>query len=147
MQSKRNALTTLIKLAACVTLMAAAAAQAADEKKADPTGTWTWTTPARGGGADRTNSVTLKLDGEKLTGKMTAPGRGGGPNVEIEITNGKVSGDEVSFTVTREFNGNKLISKYTGKISGDTVKGKVQTDRNGEPQERDWEAKRQAEKK
>ena len=147
MQSKRNALATLLTLTACVTLMATAATQAA-ETKADPTGTWTWSQPGRGGGPDRTNSITLKLDGDKLTGKMTSPGRGGGPNVETEITNGKVTGDEVSFTVVREINDNKITSKYTGKITGDTIKGKVQVDRNGDAQDpRDWEAKRQAAKK
>jgi len=28
--------------------------------------------------------------------------------------------------VTREFNGNKVTSKYTGKLSGDSIKGKME---------------------
>jgi hypothetical protein len=58
-----------------------------------------------------------------------------------------VKGDEVSFTVTREFNGNKFTTKYNGKVTADTIKGKTESQRNGETQSRDWEAKRATEKK
>ena len=49
--------------------------------------------------------------------------------------------------MTREFNGNKFTAKYNGKISGDSIKGKIETERNGQSNSRDWEAKREAEKK
>jgi len=58
-----------------------------------------------------------------------------------------LKGDEISFTVTREFNGNKVTSKYNGKISGDSIKGKIETERDGNNQSRDWNATREAEKK
>ena len=135
-------------LAACafLALCALAPVQAAD-KKNDPSGTWTWTVPGRNGGADRKNTLKLKVDGDKLTGTVSAPGRQGGEARETEITDGKVKGDEVSFTVTREFGGNKITQKYNGKVSGDTLKGKMEFERNGETQSRDWEAKREEEKK
>jgi hypothetical protein len=44
--------------------------------------------------------------------------------------------------VTREFNGNKMVQNYTGKVSADTIKGKIEFERNGEKQSRDWEANR-----
>jgi hypothetical protein len=44
--------------------------------------------------------------------------------------------------VTREFNGNKVVMKYSGKVSGDTIKGKSESQRDGQPQTRDWVAKR-----
>jgi len=34
---------------------------AEDDKKADPSGTWTWTTPGRNGGADRKMTLTKWL--------------------------------------------------------------------------------------
>ncbi len=89
-------------------------------------------------------TLKLKAEGDKLTGKLTSPSRQGGEPVEIEIKDGKVKGDEVSFTVTREVNGNTFKSKYNGKVSADTIKGKMEFERNGETQSRDWEAKRQA---
>jgi hypothetical protein len=65
----------------------------------------------------------------------------------MPIEEAKIAGDTVSFQVTREFNGNKMVTKYTGKISGDTMKGKSSFDRNGEVTEREFEAKREVAKK
>jgi hypothetical protein len=39
--------------------------------------------------------------------------------------------------------GNTFVMKYMGKVSGDTIKGKTEFERNGEKQEREWEAKRE----
>src|SRR6267154_2228422 len=49
----------------------------AEDAKIDPTGSYIWTMPGRNGGPDRTNTLSLKLEGDKLTGKLTTPGRGG----------------------------------------------------------------------
>ncbi len=119
-------------------------ARAEDKKveKVDPTGTYTWTVPGRNGGPDRTNTLVLKLEGDKLTGKVSSPGRDGQINT-TEITDSKISGADISFTVTREFNGNKFTAKYSGKIADGVIKGKMEFDRNGEAQSRDWEAKPQ----
>ena len=45
--------------------------------------------------------------------------------------------------MTREFQGNKFVAKYNGKISGDTIKGKIETERDGQAQSRDWTATRE----
>ncbi|MBI4662385.1 MAG: hypothetical protein HY735_26495 [Verrucomicrobia bacterium] len=143
-----RALSSLAKLGFCAILALGVAAKAqAQDKKVDPTGTWTWSTPGRDGGEPRQSTLKLKLEGEKVTGMLSTPGRQGGQARETTIENGKLKGDEVSFTVTREFGGNKFVSKYTGKISGDTLKGKMAFERDGQSQERDWEAKRATEKK
>ncbi len=145
MKSTQNALAFLIKVTACVILALGAVAQAQD-KKADPTGTWTWSQPGRNGGPERKSTLKLKLEGDKVTGTLSAPGRGGQTS-DVAISDGKLKGDEISFAVTREVGGNKLTSKYNGKISGDSIKGKMEFDRNGQTQSRDWEAKRETEKK
>jgi hypothetical protein len=147
MQIKSSALTPLLKLGFCAVLALGFLAQTqAEEKKADPAGTWTWTTPGRNGGPDRKYTLKLKVEGEKLTGKVITPGRDG-QNNETEIADGKLKDGEISFTVTREFNGNKMVSKYSGKVSAEAIKGKIEFERNGEKQSRDWEAKRAVEKK
>jgi hypothetical protein len=138
-------LTSVIKLGVCALLALGVVAQA-QEKKVDPTGTWTWTTPGRNGGPERKSTLTLKFAADKLTGKISSPGRDGQAS-ETEIADGKIKGEEISFTVTREFNGNKMVSKYNGKLSADTIKGKIEFERNGQTQSRDWEAKREAAKK
>jgi len=116
----------------------------AQEKKVDPTGKWTWTAEGRNGQV-RTNTITLKLEGTKLTGTILGR-RQQGPT-ETPIEDAMLKGDEVSFKVTREFNGNRMVSKYTAKISGDTMKGKMSFDRGGDVTEREFEAKREPAKK
>ena len=59
------------------------------------------------------------------------------------ITDGKIAGDMLTFTVTRETPNGKFTTKYNGKVEGDTIKGKIAMDRGGQTTERDWEAKRQ----
>jgi hypothetical protein len=135
--------TLLLTLATCAVLMLGAASQA---QAADATGTWTWSRPGRNGGEAQKLTLKLKADGEKLTGSLTSPGRQGGDPVKTEISGGKVKGDEISFSVTREFNANKMTIKYSGKVSADMIKGKTESERNGQPQSRDWEAKREAAK-
>ena len=147
MKRTQHSIAALVKLVACAILALSAVAQTqAEDKKADPAGTWTWTTPGRNGGPDRKSTLKLKLDGDKLTGKISSPGRGGETR-DTDISDGKLKGDEISFTVTREVNGTKFTAKYNGKISGDTIKGKIEVERNGQPTSRDWEAKREGEKK
>jgi hypothetical protein len=64
-----------------------------------------------------TSTFDLKADGEKLTGTVSG-GRGGA----VEITDGKINGNEVSFTVTRETQRGTLKILYTGKVEGDELK-------------------------
>jgi hypothetical protein len=156
-QTMRTQIALLSKLAACAILVVGISGANAADKKADPSGTWSWTMQRRGGGQGNADApprkVTLKLkaEGDKLTGSVSQPafGRRGGDGggappapVETKISNGKINGDQISFDVTREFNGNSFTAKYSGKVEGDTIKGKVETERNGQANSRDWEAKR-----
>lgn len=134
-----------LKTAFCLaTGLLIVASSNAEDKKVDPTGTWTWTMEGRNG-QTRTNTIVLKLDGEKLTGHIEGRARQGNQQ-ETPIEDAKIKGDEVSFKVTREFNNNKFVMKYAAKISGDTMKGKMSFDRNGETRDREFEAKRKAAK-
>jgi hypothetical protein len=107
-------------------------AQAAE----DPTGTWKWSV-TRG---DRTieQTLKLKLEGDKLTGGMV-----GRDNAETAIADASFKDNVVSFSVTREFGGQKRTTKYSGTVSGDEIKGKTTSERDGKVNERDWVAKRQ----
>ena len=108
------------------------------DEKADPTGTWKWSYEA--GGKTREGKLKLKKEGDKLTGAVI-----GRNNQETTIDDAKLKDGEVSFTVTRERNGQKFTTKYSGKISGDTIKGKMEFERDGKTESRDWEAKREKE--
>lgn len=107
--------TLLATLLLCLALGAAAA---------DITGKWTAQVQGRNG-QTREQTFNLKADGDKLTG--TVSGRQG----DVAISDGKVSGDNVSFTVKMEFNGNTVEQKYTGTVSGDEMKLKREGGRGG----------------
>ncbi len=110
---------------------------------ADPTGTYIWTQAGRNGGPDRTNTLTLKLDGGKLTGSVTAPGRGGAAAAATPITDGMVTSTNITFNVVRDVNGNSMTNKYSGVLADGSIKGTIDTDRNGQAMSRPFEAKLQ----
>jgi hypothetical protein len=137
-------LSTLIKASLCSIL---ALGFVSSLQAADATGTWTWMQQGRGGGGTETKiTLKLKVDGEKLTGTITQPGRGGAAATDIAITEGKVKADDLSFSVVRDVGGNTMTTKYTGKLDKDTIKGKVERPGRGggAPTSTDWEAKREA---
>lgn len=130
---------SLLSVAVTLLLILGFGATAADAKL-DPTGTWTWSYTGQDG-QSRQSTLKLKLDGATLTGTVS------GRNGETAIDGANLKGDDISFTVTREFNGNKMVQKYSGKLTADSIKGKIAFERNGEAQSRDWDAKREAAKK
>ena len=95
---------------------------------ADVTGKWTALVPGRDG-TPREQVFQLKAVGDKLTGTV-----GSGRSGTSPIADGSVSGDSVSFTLTREFNGNTVKWTYTGTLSGEEIKFK-RTGGQGEPRE------------
>jgi len=42
--------------------------------------------------------------------------------VETPISDGKVDGNNVSFSVKREFGGNSVVTTYKGTLDGDSLK-------------------------
>jgi hypothetical protein len=108
---------------------------AADDKKPDVTGTWTWTYKTRDG-QDATARLKLKQDGDKVTGTYIA--RAG---QEDPVDNGRITGDQITFDVTRDVGGQKMKFAYKGKVAGDTITGKITFGRD-RPTPHDWEAKR-----
>jgi hypothetical protein len=119
-------------LLAVTVLAFSGVARAADEKP-NPAGKWKWSVTTKDG-QTRDTTLTLKLDGGKLTGTIT-----GRNNQETAIEEGAFKDGEVSFQVTRERNGEKFTTKYKGKVSGDTITGTVE---RREGQSRDWKAER-----
>ena len=91
MQRNQHALASLIKVLACSIFVLGVVDQVqAQDKKSDPTGTWTWSTPGRDGGPERKSTLKLKLEGDKLTGILTAPGRQGGQSRDTAIEDAKL---------------------------------------------------------
>ncbi len=85
---------------------------------ADVTGKWTAEFDTQIGVQKYTYE--FKVDGTKLTGK--AIGRRGDSEDAVEIQEGKVSGDEISFVEMLKFGDQDLRIEYKGKVSGDEIK-------------------------
>jgi hypothetical protein len=107
----------------------------AQSRHPDPSGTWKWNR-ANPDGQIPDITVTLKLQGETLTGTITK--RSG----TTAITNGVLHGDEVSFQTVRESKGRKTTATYSGKLSGDTIKGNVEIEVGDQVFSSDWGLKR-----
>ena len=99
-----------------VTLGATMAA-AGQASKVDVSGKWMFNVETAAGSG--TPTITLKQDGEKLTGHYS------GQLGEADLT-GTVKGQEIAFKFTVDAQGNNLDCTYTGTIEGkDALKGKV----------------------
>lgn len=129
----RTTTLTLILLAITAFTFTARAEDKKDPVKVD--GTWTWTYKTRDG-QDATAKLKLKQDGDKVTGTYIA--RAG---QEDAVEHGKLKGDELTFDVSRDVNGQKMKFEYKGKVEGDTITGKITFGRD-RPTPHDWEAKR-----
>lgn len=70
-------------------------------------------------GDTRENTMTLKTDGEMVSGSIASQ------MGESKFDNGTVKGDEVAFTVVRNFGGDDITFHYKGKVSGDKIVFKV----------------------
>jgi hypothetical protein len=81
----------------------------------DVNGKWVAEVPGRQGNPQEV-TFNLKADGSNLTGTMSSR-RG-----DVEIKDGKVDGDKVSFTTVMAMQGNEIKMKYAGVVSGDELK-------------------------
>jgi hypothetical protein len=93
---------------------------------ADVDGTWTMTKDGKNG--PQTTTLTLAAKGSALTGKMDA-GRGG----PVDISEGKVDGNNVEFKVTRDFGKGPNTQEYKGTVKGSELM--LTTQGRGGPQE------------
>ena len=101
---------------------------------ADVNGKWTAQVPGRGG-QTRETTFTFKAEGEKLTGTVS------GMQGDTPISDGKISGDDISFTLKLNFQGNEITFLYKGKISGDEIK-MTRTRQGGDQPGQEFTAKR-----
>ncbi|MBL8204199.1 MAG: hypothetical protein JNM09_08215 [Blastocatellia bacterium] len=81
---------------------------------ADPTGKWTTTISTQIG--DLAYTYNFKAEGDKLTGKSASQFG------EVEITEGKISGDDITFVENIKFEDMPIRIEYKGKVSGDEIK-------------------------
>jgi hypothetical protein len=92
---------------------------------ADVNGTWKGKAETPNGTIERT--FVFKVDGAKLTGETSSAMMG-----KSEIKDGKIDGDNLTFTINASFQGNDVELHYKGKVAGDEIKFSVEIPGNGQ---------------
>ena len=110
-------------------------ARAADGK-ADPVGTWKIEYAI--GDQQRTATLTITKDGDKLAGTMSWPDQ-----KEAILKDVKLKDAELTFSAERVLADNKIPVEYKLTIDGDKLKGKGAVENGGQKTEFDIAGKRQ----
>ncbi len=111
-------------------------AGAVDDKAVDPVGTWKCEYEI--GGQQRTSTLTIKKDGEKLAGTMSWPDQ-----KETSLKDLKLKDGALTFSAERKIMDNTFTVEYKLTITGDKLKGKGAVEIGGEKREFDIEGKRE----
>lgn len=135
--SKVAFLVWLLALTPCVLL-----AQDGTKSSVDPSGTWRWEYDLDG--TQFKDLVRLKVGQEnketkerELKGKYeSSSGR------KINIENGKISGDKVSFEFKVNYQGMDVKLEFEGSLKNDNLSGKVKASTNDGSRDLDWSATR-----
>jgi len=107
-----------LRASICVAVLLGASGVLAAQGKVDVAGKWNLEVKTQAGGIT-TPSVTLKQDGEKLSGHYSSVTLG-----EAEVT-GTLKGQQIEFSFNADVQGFALHVQYTGTVKGDTMDGKI----------------------
>ncbi len=105
------------------------------EDKSDPVGTWKCEYEI--GGQQRTSTLTIKKDGDKLVGTMSWADQKDQKLKEVKVTDGKVT-----FSAVRKFMDNEIPIDYKLTFEGDKFTGKASSDFGGQKNEFDISGKK-----
>jgi hypothetical protein len=112
------------------------AARAAEPVAPTLEGTWRWNFVMPDG---TTNRPKLKFSVEDGQLSGTTSFRSG---TQAPVTNLVVNGDQISFQVIRQRNGEDIVTAYSGKWSDKIIKGKIESNWAGDKQTFAWVAER-----
>jgi hypothetical protein len=98
---------------------------------ADVDGKWTTSVPGMDGN-NMTINYSFKAEGSTLTGTSSFPGMEGKEMV-LTIKDGKINGNNISFSITIDFGGNEMKMDYKGVVSADQIK--LTSEMMGQPME------------
>lgn len=111
-------------------------AGAADDKAADPVGTWQCSYEI--GGQERTATLTVKKEGDGFVGTMSWADQ-----KDEKVKDPKFKEGKLTFSVVRKFMDNEIPIDYTLTVDGDAIKGKGAAEFGGQKNEFDIAGKRE----
>lgn len=89
-------------------------------------GRWTAKVPGAQGQGESDVTLVLKVDGSTVTGTLNNSQMPG----DVEIKEGKVTGDEISFSLMRTIGQQEMKVLWKGKVAGDEIKFTRSTEGN-----------------
>jgi hypothetical protein len=104
--------------------------------KVEPVGTWKC--EYKIGDQERTSTLTIKKDKDKLAGTMSWPDQ-----KETNLKDLKLKDGTLTFSAVRKVMDNEITVEYTLTINGDKLKGKGAAEFGGQKQEFDMSGKRE----
>jgi hypothetical protein len=109
---------------------------AAEEQGPDLSGAWILKFNSPNGDKIRL-PMTLKQEGEKITGKMKRPDA-----TESELEEGTFKDGQIAFSVQQKRNQRTITAKYAGKLEGEQLKGTFESNFGGNTRTIQWSADR-----
>jgi hypothetical protein len=95
---------------------------------ADIDGKWAGSIAGPDGGNGMAVNYTFKAEGTTLTGFTTGP-----DNSQVPLKNGKIDGNNISFSIAFDMGGQEMKMDFKGVLSGDEIK--ISFDMMGTPSE------------
>ena len=108
----------------------------AQDKKADPVGTWKCVYEI--GGQKRESTLKVSKDGDKFAGTMSWPDQKDEKLKDVKLKDG-----ELTFSAERVVMDMNFTVEYKLKVDGDRIKGKASVDAGGEKLEFDIDGERE----
>jgi len=134
--SPKNFLEANLKSILSMALVLGFCGLAGAQSEKDPIGTWKC--EYKIGDQQRTSTLTITKDGDKLAGTMSWPDQ-----KETQLKDVKLKDGELTFSAVRVLGDNKFDVEYTFTVTGDKLKGKGAVDSGGEKRPFDIEGKRE----
>jgi len=100
---------------------------------ANATGTWKWSTP---GGRQSVYVLEMEQKYQAIRGTIMQGGN------KTSLTEAKLTGDRIAFTVTENVSGRKITREFNGTISGDSITGTIKSTDGPRVREDRWKASR-----
>ncbi|MFO0959573.1 MAG: hypothetical protein U0800_19415 [Isosphaeraceae bacterium] len=123
-------------LSLALALGACGLAKAADDKAADPVGTWQCRYEI--GEQKRMSTLMIKKEGDNYVGTMSWPDQKDEKLKDVKFKDGKLT-----FSAVRKFMENEIPLDYTFTVDGDKLQGKGAAEFGGQKQEFDIEGTRE----
>ena len=100
---------------------------------ANVAGTWRWQLPVGGSTTGYEVTIAQRFQKLEISGRV-----GGAP---AQVTDARLNGAEIGFTLTRELFGQPVTHVFSGRVNGDALVGSVKVS-IGEDERLEWEATR-----